>query len=114
MPLENASALEQPRRFDAFSRLRFPLAQVAVYTVLSLTLRIILVLKFRPDSAAQGLPDGAVPAVALSSWLQVFGTGILLDLAVAMILFLPCALWLAIWPERWISAKWQRAVFLVA
>lgn len=78
----------------------------------SLILRWILAAKFGPGSTAQGLPEAAAPVTFLSAWIQVFGTGTLLDLAVAMLLFLPCALWIAACPRRWWQARWQRCLFL--
>ena len=78
------------------SRLRFAIAQVFVFVVLSMILRAILAVQFQPDAAAAGLPEGALPAIAPSAWARVFGTGLLLDLMIGAVLFTPCAIWLTL------------------
>jgi phosphoglycerol transferase MdoB-like AlkP superfamily enzyme len=112
MAFDPTSIPKKMEQSVVWSRFGFPLAEVASYVALSLVLRIILAMKFGPDSAAQGLPDGIAPAVSISAWSRVFGIGALLDVAVAMVLFFPCALWLAISPRRWQRTKWQVAIFL--
>jgi phosphoglycerol transferase MdoB-like AlkP superfamily enzyme len=112
MPLQSDPALEKPLRSTVFARYRFPVAQVVLYAVLSLVLRIVLAAKYSPAIPAEGLPEGVVPSVSVSAWLQVFATGTLLDVVVAMVIFLPVALWLSVCPRRWESSRWQRAIFL--
>jgi phosphoglycerol transferase MdoB-like AlkP superfamily enzyme len=85
---------------------------VVLYAVFSLVLRIVLAAKYSPGRATEGLPEGAIPGVPLSAWIHVFGTGALLDVMVAAVIFLPCALWLALCPRGWQSTRWQRALFL--
>ena len=78
------------------SRLRFAIAQVLCFALLSMILRTVLAAKFPLSAAAAGLPDGAMPAIAASAWARVFGTGLLLDLMIGAVLFAPCAVWLTL------------------
>jgi phosphoglycerol transferase MdoB-like AlkP superfamily enzyme len=112
MRFQTASPQRECRRATAFARYRFAIAQVTLYAVLSLVLRIILAAKYGPGSVAQGLPEDAIAKISLSSWMQVFATGTLLDVMVALVIFMPCALWLAACPQRWQNARWQRVLFL--
>ncbi len=78
------------------SRLRFAIAQVLIFALLSMILRAVMAAKFQPSAAAAGLPEGALPGIAASAWARVFGTGLLLDLMIGAVLFAPCAVWLTI------------------
>ena len=74
------------------SRLRFTIAQALIFVLFSTILRAVLAVQFQSDTAATGLPEGALPEIAASAWARVFGTGLLLDLMVGAVIFTPCAI----------------------
>src|SRR5262245_14559866 len=112
MEFDSVSGSRKRGRSAVWSQLGFPLAQAGLFAAFSLILRFILAAKFGPGSTAQGLPEAVAPVISLSAWMQVFAMGTLLDLVVAMLLFLPSALWIVACPRRWWQARWQRCLFL--
>ncbi len=86
------------------SRMPFLLAQASVFVALSFLLRLVLVWKFGPI--------GTGAATDALSWVRVFGVGLLLDLTVASIIFIPAALWLTLCGK--VQGRWQRNLFIAA
>jgi hypothetical protein len=85
----------------AASRLRFVLVQAVLWMVLSVILRVILTHSF-----AWHLP------MNFGETLRFHAHGLLADTMIATWIFLPMALWITVMPERWVAARWHRAVLL--
>ena len=83
------------------SRWAFASLQVVLFVLLSTILRMILVARFGPK-----------PASASVGWM--FGSGLLLDATVALILFLPTAVCIAVATRRWLEFRWQRGLLLAS
>jgi phosphoglycerol transferase MdoB-like AlkP superfamily enzyme len=78
-------------------RWRFALIQGAFAFALSTLVRIILVSCFGPT-----------PGIGWSEGVMLFLKGAHADLAVALGLWTPLAIWLALVPEGWLAARWHR------
>lgn len=78
-------------------RWRFVLIQAALAFALSTVVRAILVHSFGPMSG-----------ITVGERLQLFLKGAHADLAAALAVWTPLALWLALVPDRWLAARWHR------
>ena len=98
MPLPATSPPEPgPRLPGLRSRFRLALGLGLVLVVLGTLTRIALVLAGRSE----------VPH-SLATLVRIFAAGALLDIWVAAWCVLPLVLYLALLPERWWQARWQR------
>lgn len=80
---------------------RFAAFHAAATVLLATIVRTILFNRFSNPSAT-GWPEV----------IRMYAFGALTDLAVALILWAPLMAWLAIVPQKWISARWNRMLVL--
>ncbi len=97
-PDQQPSSQESPTRFFSF---RFALINAGLTFALSTLVRIVLVALFGP-----------VPHIPANEVWHLFFTGAHADLTVALAVWIPLALWLALAPGRWLSAVWPRRLVL--
>lgn len=87
------------RSLFAYPRHGFVLAVAGVLLAISTLTRLVL-----------GLALVAGPGVGVGAFLAAFAVGFVFDLAAALGLTLPLAIYLTLVPERWIARRWQRGL----
>ena len=85
-----------PRPINAL-RWRFVLIQAALALALTTVVRVILVHSFGPMSG-----------ISAGETFLIFAKGAHADLAIALAVWTPLALWLTFVPDRWLAARWHR------